>query len=163
MGAAIMAANVKQAVPFFAVTDMEASLRFYVDGLGFIMTRQWVPEGDEHYPSDGRIRWCWLELGDVAIMLQEFMPQAKPREPLGTGSSISFQCQDALSLYRDFKSRGLRARRRPFVGNGLWVVPMTDPDGYRIDFSSPTAAPEESELEGTEEVLANALQSRPHL
>jgi lactoylglutathione lyase len=30
-------ANVKQAVPFFGVTDMEASLRFYVDGLGFKM------------------------------------------------------------------------------------------------------------------------------
>jgi catechol 2,3-dioxygenase-like lactoylglutathione lyase family enzyme len=27
--------NVKQAVPFFGVTNMEASLRFYVDGLGF--------------------------------------------------------------------------------------------------------------------------------
>jgi lactoylglutathione lyase len=33
--------NVKQAVPFFGVTNMEASLRFYVDGLGFKMTR-WV-------------------------------------------------------------------------------------------------------------------------
>jgi hypothetical protein len=30
--------NVKQAVPFFMVTDIEASLRFYVDGLGFAMT-----------------------------------------------------------------------------------------------------------------------------
>ena len=27
--------NVKQAVPFFNVTDMNASLRFYVDGIGF--------------------------------------------------------------------------------------------------------------------------------
>ena len=26
--------NVSQAVPFFNVTDIEASLRFYVDGLG---------------------------------------------------------------------------------------------------------------------------------
>jgi lactoylglutathione lyase len=26
--------NVKQAVPFFGVSNMEASLRFYVDGLG---------------------------------------------------------------------------------------------------------------------------------
>jgi catechol 2,3-dioxygenase-like lactoylglutathione lyase family enzyme len=29
--------NVKQAVPFFGVTNIEASLRFYVDGLGFKM------------------------------------------------------------------------------------------------------------------------------
>ncbi len=30
-------ANVEQAVPFFAVSDMDASLRFYIDGLGFEM------------------------------------------------------------------------------------------------------------------------------
>ena len=139
-------ANVKQAVPFFGVTDMESSLRFYVDGLGFVIKRHWIPQRDEEYPADGKIRWCWLELGDAAIMLQEFMPQARPREELGT-ASVSFMCEDALALYREFKSRGVQTRNRPSVGNGLWVVPLTDPDGYRIEFSSPTDAPEESELE----------------
>ena len=74
-----MSANIKQAVPFFRVTDMESSLRFYVGGLGFTIKRQWVPEGGEHYPSDGKIRWCWLELGGAAIMLQEFIPQRRPK------------------------------------------------------------------------------------
>jgi hypothetical protein len=55
-------------------------------------------------------------------------------------------CEDALALYREFKSRGIQTRRCPFVGNRLWVVPLTDPDGYRIEFASPTDAPEESEL-----------------
>ncbi len=32
-------ANVKQAVPFFHVTDLETSLRFYVECLGFQMTK----------------------------------------------------------------------------------------------------------------------------
>lgn len=126
---------------------MEVSLRFYVDGLGFTIKRQWVPEGDEHYPSDGRIRWCRLELGEAAIMLQEFIAQSRPKGALGAGVSVSFLCEDALALYRDFKTRGVHARNRPSVGNGLWVVPLTDPDGYRIEFSSPTDAPEESELE----------------
>jgi uncharacterized glyoxalase superfamily protein PhnB len=126
---------------------MEASLVFYVEGLGFEMKRQWIPGPDEDDPSDGRIRWCWLELGDAAIMLQEFLPQNRPKETLGTGASVCFQCEDALALYREFKSRGVQMRQRPFVGNGLWVVPVADPDGYRIEFSSPTDAPEESELE----------------
>lgn len=143
----ITSANVKQAVPFFGVTNMESSLRFYVDGLGFKIKRQWVPEGDKHYPSDGKIRWCWLELGDAAIMLQEFMPQGRPKETLGTGASVCFMCEDALALYREFKSRGVQMRNRPFVGNGLWVVGVTDPDGYRMEFESPTDAPEEEELE----------------
>ena len=145
--ATVTKVNVKQAVPFFNVTDMESSLRFYVDGLGFRMKHQWVPDRDEDYPANGKIRWCWLELGDAAIMLQEFLPQRPPKETLGTGASVSFMCEDALALYREFKSRGVQTRKRPFVGNRLWVVPVTDPDGYHMEFASPTDAPEESELE----------------
>jgi lactoylglutathione lyase len=125
---------------------MESSLRFYVDGLGFEIKRQWIPDQDEHYPSGSKIRWCWLELGDAAIMLQEFSPQNRPKEILGTGVSICFQCEDALALYREFQSRGVQIQKRPFVGNGLWVVQFPDPDGYRLDFESPTDTPEESEL-----------------
>ena len=40
----VMNMNVNQAVPFFGVTSMEASLRFYVDGLGFTMKRSWIPD-----------------------------------------------------------------------------------------------------------------------
>ena len=143
--ATVTSVNVKQAVPFFGVTNMESSLRFYVDGLGFTMKNYWIPDSDEDHP-DGRIRWCWLQLGDAAIMLQEFRPGGRPKETLGTGVNVCFQCEDALGLYREFKSRGVQTRR-PFVGNRLWVVKVTDPDGYGMEFASPTDAPEESELE----------------
>jgi lactoylglutathione lyase len=144
--ATITSVNVKQAVPFFGVTNMEASLRFYVDGLGFKMKLSWIPDRPADKP-DGRIRWCCLELGEAAIMLQEFLPERRPKEMLGTGVNVCFQCEDALALYREFKSRGIQMRNRPFVGNNMWVVPVTDPDGYRMEFESPTDAPEESELE----------------
>ena len=143
--APVKTVNVKQAVPFFGVTNMEASMRFYIDGLGFKMKRQWIPDRAQDKP-DGRIRWCWLELGEAAIMLQEFLPERRPKETLGAGVNICFQCEDALALYREFTSRGIQTSR-PSVGNRLWVVGLTDPDGYRIEFSSPTDAPEESELE----------------
>jgi catechol 2,3-dioxygenase-like lactoylglutathione lyase family enzyme len=126
---------------------MEASLRFYVEGLGFEMTRWWIPDqADDHYEHDGRIRWCWLQRGGAALMLQEFLPERRPAETLGAGTSVCFMCGDALALYREFKSRGIKTGK-PFVGNRLWVVPLTDPDGYRLEFSSPTDAPEESELD----------------
>ncbi len=32
--------NVKQVVPFFAVSNIERSVRYYVDGLGFEMTKK---------------------------------------------------------------------------------------------------------------------------
>ena len=66
---------------------------------------------------------------------------------LHSNGTCCFMCEDALALYREFKSRGVQTRKRPFVGNHLWVVPVTDPDGYRMEFESPTDAPEESELE----------------
>ncbi len=138
-------ARVRQAVPFFGVTDMEASLRFYVEGLGFEIKHRWIPKAAERNP-EGRMRWCWLQLGDAALMLQEYLPEHRPKERLGLGTSVCFMCEDALALYREFTSRGILARRRPFVGNRLWVVPLTDPDGYRLDFESPTDAPEETEL-----------------
>lgn len=40
--APVTSANVKQAVPFFGITNMEASLGFYVDGLGFKMKYSWI-------------------------------------------------------------------------------------------------------------------------
>jgi lactoylglutathione lyase len=123
------AANVKLAVPFFMVKDMEASLRYYVDGLGCKMTKQWIDEG--------KLRWCWLEIGDAALMLQEYRPSRVPEGKAGTGVSICFQCEDALAIYREFTSRGVSVNT-PFVGNNMWVATMTDPDGYKLDFESPT-------------------------
>ncbi len=132
--------NVKQAVPFFGVSDIEQSVQYYVDGLGFEMTKEWV--------VDGKLRWCWLELGNAAIMLQEFWndgPHANvPEGNLGKGVSICFICEDALAIYREVTARGIRASR-PFVGNGMWVTSLSDPDGYRIDFESGADAPEETE------------------
>ena len=84
--APVTGVNVKQAVPFFGVTNMEASLRFYVEGLGFKVKNWWIPDRGEDNP-DGKRRWCWLELGEAAIMLQEFLPERQPKETLGAGTS----------------------------------------------------------------------------
>ena len=130
-------ANVTQAVPFFLVSDMETSVRYYVDGLGFAITKRWI--------DDGKLRWCWLELGRAALMLQELHDSRKPSGKVGEGVTICFICEDALALYRAFTARGIQASR-PFVGNGMWVTSLADPDGYRLDFESTTDVPEETEL-----------------
>jgi lactoylglutathione lyase len=135
------ATNVEPAVPFFRVSDMAASLRYYVDGVGFQMKHKWI--------DDGKLRWCWLELGRAALMLQEFRKDGHdswvPESRVGVGVSVCFQCKDALALYREFRSRGIQTEE-PFVGNRLWVVPLSDPDGYRIDFENPTDITEDTKL-----------------
>ena len=57
--------NVVEAVPFLHVFDIEASLKFYVTGLGGEVVNEWRPEG--------RIRWCMLSLGGARLMLQEYL------------------------------------------------------------------------------------------
>jgi len=133
--------NLTQVVPFLGVTDIERSLRFYLDGLGFAIKHKWEPEG--------RIRWCWLTRGGASLMLQEYVKEGhggrRPEGVLGQGVSLSFQCEDALALYREFRTSGLEPSE-PFVGNSMWVTSLSDPDGYRVEFESPTDVPEETKL-----------------
>ena len=95
-------ANVEQAVPFFLVNDMQASLRFYVDGLGFVMTQRWLYEGT--------VRWCWLKRGNAGLMLQDFRHDDGRSYPpdgvLGLGVSVMWMTslRDPDGYRVDFES-----------------------------------------------------------
>jgi catechol 2,3-dioxygenase-like lactoylglutathione lyase family enzyme len=133
--------NVKQVVPFLHVSNMERSIRYYLDGLGFTIKYKWV--------VDGKLRWCWLELGGAALMLQEFPKEGHdswaPNGKVGEGVSLCFNCEDALVIYHQVRSRGIEASE-PEVGNAMWVTRLSDPDGYRLEFESPTDTPEDTKL-----------------
>src|SRR6185369_10886055 len=106
--------------------------RYYAD-LDFVMTRKWIDQG--------KLRWCWLQIGSAALMLQQFRREGHdsrvPSGKAGDGVSIYFQCRDALAIYRAAARRGVKASR-PMVGNGQWETSLSDPDGYKIVFVSPT-------------------------
>src|SRR5258708_10044261 len=95
---ALAAVNVQQAVPFFLVSDMERSLRYYVGGLGFEMTKKWTPRG--------RIEWSWLQIGSASLMLQQFWKV--PAVKVGVGVSGCFQWHEALAMYRGVNPRGIQ-------------------------------------------------------
>ncbi|HEV2176804.1 MAG TPA: VOC family protein [Terriglobia bacterium] len=139
--------NVKQVVPFLCVSDMNRSIRYYLDGLGFEIKYRW--------DVDGKLRWCWLTLGGAALMLQEF-PKAGhdswvPACKVGEGVSLNFQCEDALAIYHEARPRGIEASE-PQVGNGMWSTGLSDPDGYRLYFASPTDVPEDTKLSEVSEL-----------
>jgi lactoylglutathione lyase len=128
--------NIQLAVPFFMVMNMDTSLQFYIDKLGFIMINQWIP--------NGKIEWCRVQRDGVSLMLQEPRNKEQFNETeKGKGISICFQCKDALALYHEFIKNNIEIKE-PFVGNNMWVVCFSDPDGYRLDFESPTDVPEET-------------------
>jgi lactoylglutathione lyase len=126
--------NVKEVVPFLSVSSMEQSIRFYIDGLGFAFRHKWEP--------DGKLRWCWLTLGGASLMLQEF---ANVPPPVPGGINLTFTCDDAIALFHEYRARGLNPSE-PEVGNGLWVTQVTDPDGYKLFFESPTDVAEDTKL-----------------
>lgn len=105
-------ANIRLALPFFKVLNMKASLKFYLEKLGFIKTIDWAP--------NGKIELCWLKRDEVSIMLQEPRDREKFEKEgnKGKGISICFQCADALALYKEFQGRGVEIKE-PFVGNNM--------------------------------------------
>ena len=133
----VAALNVKQAVPFFSVTDITASLALStLTGSGSTMTQQWVP--------DDRIRWRWLELGNAALMLAGALARRDgPRCALGRERSAQ-ECRCVFHVRRRAGHlprrhvAGILGRRR---GRSSATVSGTsrlkDPDGYHLHFASP--------------------------
>ena len=121
-------------VPMLSVDDIEKTVNYYVDGLGFRKKSEWI--------KDGRLRWCMLEYeGGAAIMAQEHDPESGPEGKRGDGMTMYVMCDDAPSFYKMVIGRGIEANET-FIGNGMHVVDLIDPDGYRISFESPTDEPD---------------------
>ena len=100
--------NAKQAIPFFSVSNIKASVRFYVDGLGFEMIHKWEP--------DGKLRWCWLQCGGAALMLQEYRKEGRnswvPEGKVGEGRIDCIhvrRCPDDLSQNQASRYRGIES------------------------------------------------------
>ncbi|PIU95014.1 MAG: hypothetical protein COS65_04660, partial [Armatimonadetes bacterium CG06_land_8_20_14_3_00_66_21] len=72
------------------------------------MTKKWM--------DAGKLRWCWLQLGDAALMLQEFRKEGHdswvPDGKVGLGVSLCFRCKDAVAIYREVRARGIEACAR---------------------------------------------------
>ena len=118
--------KITETVPLFDVTDVDKSIEFYVDGLGFELQDKWV--------EDDVLRWCRVEHGDSALMLQK--TQGEPPANRGPGLTLYFICEDAIAAHQEFKERGVQVGE-PFVGNNMDVFYFKDPDGYRLSFESP--------------------------
>jgi catechol 2,3-dioxygenase-like lactoylglutathione lyase family enzyme len=134
-------ANITEVVPFLHVSNMQRSVSYYIEGLGFAMKHRWAP--------DGTLRWCWLSRGGASLMLQQFPTEGhdswRPQGKVGDGFSLCFTCEDAVAFFHEVRGRGIEASE-PQVGNSMWVTGLTDPDGFRLFFESATEVPEETKL-----------------
>ncbi len=113
--------------PLINVTDMERSLAFYRDGLGFEMVASWeVPHG---------IAWCRLKRGPVSLMLQIAGGEVPPPVE-GKAAELYILCDDARALHAEFLARGIQATEPERMEYDMLQFRVTDPDGYPLWFEN---------------------------
>jgi|SRR6185295_3080957 len=129
MSAASKTAVVRQLCPLLSVQDIDRSVEFYRDRLGFTLTGK--------ADSEGRMFWCKLERGGSSIMLQTAEEEDGPSEGRGRGVCFYFICDDAGAVYEEFSSRGLVLAPPTVAYYGMKQLFVPEPDGYSLCFESP--------------------------
>jgi uncharacterized glyoxalase superfamily protein PhnB len=122
-------AVVRQLRPLLAVSDIQRSVEYYRDRLGFALTGQ--------AENEGKLFWCSMERGGSAIMLQQAEDEDGPAEGRGRGISFYFDCDDADVVYAELTSRGLHLSPPTIAYYGMKQVVVPEPDGYYLCFESP--------------------------
>ena len=113
--------------PLINVTDMDRSLAFYRDGLGFEMVASWET-------SHG-VAWCRLKRGPVSLMLQ--IAGGKVPPPVeGQAAELYILCDDARALHAEFLARGIPATKPKLMEYDMLQFRVTDPDGYPLWFEN---------------------------
>ena len=103
------------------MTDMGASLRFMWTRLGdeaLVDPDQTDGQGD--YEFEGKIRWCWLELGEAAIMCRSFCRAAGRTNTWKLELTFAFSGRRAGALSRigSGKYKRENAHRREIACGG---------------------------------------------
>jgi len=119
--------------PLLNVADIETSLTFWRDLLGFEVTVR--------YASEGRLAFVNLRAGDVEVMLNARGgdPAARQARPPYTDTVIYFGVASVRDLVRDLRANGFEAPDPETQDYGVDEIVVRDPDGYEIGFTSPVA------------------------
>lgn len=123
---------IRELVPLLFVENINRSVEFYRDRLGFEMTASWEPEG--------QLAWCRLQRGGSAVMLQQACDEDGPAEGRGRGVGFFFNCDDADALFHEFIERGLLIDPPTVAFYGMKQVFVSDPEGYNLCFQSPVTS-----------------------
>lgn len=130
MATAEQVATIRQLWPLLTVEDIDRSIAFYQDKLGFSVAGR--------ADDDGRLFWCRLERGGATIMLQQGDEEDGSAGGRGRGVAFFFVCDDAERLHAELSSRGEQLAPVAVAEYGMKQLVVPEPDGYSICFESPT-------------------------
>ena len=121
-----VALKMSEAAPGFTVNDVEKSLAWYRDVLGFAAGKRW-----EH---EGKLMGVELQAGTVVFMIgQDDWKKGRDRKK---GEGFRLYCtttQDVDALAKKIKERGGTLDQEPKDQSwGMRDIALTDPDGFKI-------------------------------
>ena len=133
-----MAIEIRGVCPLLQVFDMQRSIQFYCDVLGFTIARRSDPPNE--------FWWTLLERGDAELMLNAaYESGARPAVPdparvaAHVDAALYFGCPDVDGAYAELQHHGVEAEA-PFVQSyGMKQLYLKDPDGYTICLQWPDA------------------------
>ena len=122
--------NLASISPFFIVKNLQISISYYVDRLGFRLDFD-GPPGDPYYAGVSR--------DGIGIMLKEILPDVLPcpnhtRHEWARWDAYIYTL-DPDALFDEFSRRGASfVKELSFIDAGLWGFEIADADGYVLAF-----------------------------
>jgi catechol 2,3-dioxygenase-like lactoylglutathione lyase family enzyme len=122
--------NLASIRPNFIVKDLQASIAYYRDRLGFQLDFQ----GPDDEPF-----WAGVSRDGIGIMLKAVAPDVPP-VPNHTRHEwappdANIYSMDPDSLFDEFSRRGASfVKKLSFIEKGLWGFAISDADGYVLTF-----------------------------
>jgi uncharacterized glyoxalase superfamily protein PhnB len=115
--------------PVLHVTDVEASLRFYVNRLGF--TSPW------RYEEDGRMSVVEVERQGCALILSDHWPEKVGKGLMFISLNVEREAQIAAldALRAELEAKGAPVREGSW---GYRLPVVDDPDGNQLFFNYPS-------------------------
>ncbi len=124
------ARNLVSINPFFIVKDLQVSIAYYVEHLGFQLDFQ-VPDDDPYYARVSR--------EGLGIMLKAITPEVLPcpnhtRHEWARWDATIYTVDPDL-LFDELTRRGAKFHKGlSFIDSGLWGFEVNDADGYVLAF-----------------------------
>jgi catechol 2,3-dioxygenase-like lactoylglutathione lyase family enzyme len=115
--------------PVLDVTDVEASLRFYVERLGF--TSPW------RHDEDGRARVAQVDRLGCAIILADTWPEKIGKGLIFISLNVEPETQIAAldALRAELEAKGVSVKEGSW---GYRLLVVDDPDGNQLFFNYPS-------------------------
>jgi catechol 2,3-dioxygenase-like lactoylglutathione lyase family enzyme len=138
--------------PVLHVTDVEASLRFYVDRLGF--TSPW------RYEEDGRAHVAQVDRQGCMLILADTWPEKIGKGLMFISLAAEREKQEAAldALRADLEAKGVSVKEGSW---GYRLLVVDDPDGNQFFFNYPNEAASGSKVRNEAQSQLAVCESVP--